>query len=210
MRFCAGAFLLAALALAGAGPGHAHRGNAAASAGTDDATAATAQTPLPYAGPGRFALVDHTGVRRTEADFPGRFRLVYFGYTACPYTCGLALANISGALDALGADAARVAALFVSVDPVYDTPARMAAHLANFDPRIIGLTGAPDEVARLAAAFGVEARAVEDPGAFERLVDHTPFTWLVAPDGTALTLFPPIVPGAQMAETIRRYLGAPP
>ena len=197
MRFRAGAFLVVALALAGAGPGHAHQDNGAA-----------AEAPLPYAGVGRFTLVDHTGVRRTEADFPGRFRLVYFGYTACPNTCGLALANISGALDTLGSDAARIAPLFVSVDPVYDTPARMAAHLANFHPAIVGLTGAPDEIARLAAGFAVEARPVEDPGAFERLVDHTPFTYLVAPDGAVLTLFPPIVPGGQMAETIRRYLGA--
>ncbi len=56
------------------------------------------------------------------------------------------------------------------------------------------------------AAYRVDASPVADPGAFERLVNHTPFVYLFAPEGALLTLLPPIVPPERMAEVVRRYL----
>ena len=43
-------------------------------------------------------------------------------------------------------------------------------------------------------------------GAYERLVDHTPFTYLFGPDGALLTILPPIVPPPQMVAIIRSYI----
>ena len=100
-----------------------------------------------------FSLLDHTGVPRSEADFRGRYMLVYFGYTACPNTCGIALAGLAESLDGLGDTAARVAPLFITVDPEHDTPARMAAYVGKFHPDLIGLTGMPEEVRRVLANF---------------------------------------------------------
>ena len=103
MRLDAAALLLAALALAGAEHAHAHQAHVATpTAATDGAAAAITGEPLPYAGAGRFTLVDHTGVIRTEADFPGRYRLVYFGYTYCLDACPTGLQMMSDAMDIWG------------------------------------------------------------------------------------------------------------
>ena len=162
--------------------------------------------PLPLDIGGPFALIDHTGAARSEQDFRGKHMLVAFGYTACPYTCGLMLNNIAGALDALGPAAERLHPLFVSVDPEHDTPARLAAHLAKFDPRLIGLTGSPDAIRRMLDAYRIEAVARDDSGAFERVIDHSSFVLLFGPEGGFLTLFPPITPPDRMAKLIRRYM----
>ncbi len=193
-----------ALAIAVTDPGFAHDAAKHGQGGGGPKTAAPEPFPLDIRG--RFALVDHTGAPRTDADFAGRYLLVYFGYSKCPYTCGVALLNISGALDELGAAGERLSPLFITVDPEYDTPGRLAAYLANFHARLIGLTGAPAEVRRVLADFRIEARARPDPGAYERLVDHTPFTYLFGPDGALLTILPPIVPPPQMAAIIRSYI----
>ena len=83
--------------------------------------------------------------------------LVYFRYTACPRTCGTALNTIFAALDDLGGDAGRLALLFITVDPQFDTPERLARHLVNFYPAIIGLTGSEAEFARVRAGSGKRA-----------------------------------------------------
>jgi hypothetical protein len=54
----------------------------------------------PVGGP--FDLIDHTGRRRTDADFRGKLVVLYFGYTHCPDVCPTELQAISLALDALG------------------------------------------------------------------------------------------------------------
>ncbi len=168
---------------------------------------AAAAEPPPLDIDGNFTLVDHTGAKRNSNDFRGRFTLVYFGYTQCPYTCGTALNDISAALDELAGDAGRIAPLFITVDPEQDTPARIAAYLANFHPAFTGLTGSPAQIDRVRAGYRVAARRVADPGAFGRLIDHTPYIYLFGPDGELLTLLPPILPPAHMAEIIRGYLG---
>ena len=70
---------------------------------------------------GPFTLVDHTGRTVTEADYAGRYLLVYFGYTYCPDVCPTELQTMTEALDLLGQDAAPVQPLFVTVDPERDT-----------------------------------------------------------------------------------------
>ena len=55
-------------------------------------------------------------------------------------------------------------------------------------------------------AYRVEARPVVDKGAYARLIEHSPFAYLMGPKGDFLTLFPPIVPPRRMAAIIRGYL----
>jgi protein SCO1 len=73
--------------------------------------------------------------------FLGSPTLLFFGYTSCPDICPVHLASIASAMDSarVGYDALDV--VFVSVDPERDTPERIEDFLANFDPRMIGLTG---------------------------------------------------------------------
>src|SRR4051794_22059838 len=92
-----------------------------------------------------FALTDHDGRNVSEADYCGRFMLVYFGFTHCRAVCPRALTRLSDTLAALGATADRVAPLYISVDPARDTPGVMKAYLQQRFPRFTGLTGTQEQ-----------------------------------------------------------------
>lgn len=168
------------------------------------AALSTSELPIDIGGP--FSLVDHSGRRWTDRDFRGKFMIVYFGYTSCPYTCSTAVLNIAGAMDALDEDAGLVRPLFITVDPVYDTPERLAAYVQRIHPKMLGLTGSATELDRVFTAYRVQAREVVERGGFERLFDHNPIAYLVGADGKAKTLLPPILPPARIAEIVRGYM----
>src|SRR3546814_9735130 len=69
--------------------------------------------------------------------------------------CPTTLADIAGTLDMLGGVADAVQPLFVSLDPERDTPERLAEYVAAFDPRIVGLTGTPEQIAAVAGEYRV-------------------------------------------------------
>src|SRR5262245_34231647 len=75
----------------------------------------------PIGGP--FRLTDQNGHTVTDQDLKGRPFLVFFGFTHCPDVCPTTLFEVSEILRALGPDADRVRALFITVDPERDTPA---------------------------------------------------------------------------------------
>src|SRR5256885_1898476 len=94
---------------------------------------------------GPFTLVDHTGRTRTDADFRGKFLLVYFGFTFCPDVCPTDLQVISSAIDQLDAAGELLQPLFITVDPERDTPAHLSQYVPMFHPRLIGMTGNVDQ-----------------------------------------------------------------
>ncbi len=134
---------------------------------------------------GPFTLTDSNGKPVTNADFRGRFMLIYFGYAFCPDICPTELQAMGRALDALGPKAARVTPVFISVDPARDTPASLKPFVRAFHPRMVGLTGTPEQTAAVTKAFRVYYRLGQPsrPGAKDYLVDHTSFFYLVGPDG---------------------------
>ncbi|MCK6412644.1 MAG: SCO family protein [Azonexus sp.] len=141
-------------------------------------------------------------------DFRGRLTLVYFGYTFCPDVCPTSLAATSEGLKQLTPDeAARVAMLFVSVDPERDTPARLKEYAQFFHPGIIGVTGKPEELAGIARRYGAfyarEAIATAGDG---YVVDHTSDTYVVGPDGRLLGKIGHATPPGEVVATIRNYL----
>lgn len=158
---------------------------------------------------GPFALTDHTGKRVTDADFRGSFMLVYFGFTRCADTCPADLPTIAQALDAVGPLAGKLAPLFITVDPAHDTPAVMAAYVAAFHPRLIGLTGSEAEIAALAKAFKVHRRRLTLPhhGQGEYAVDHGSLTYLMDREGRFLTLLPHDSGAPRLAAILTKYLG---
>jgi protein SCO1/2 len=167
-----------------------------------------AQDPLATQFGGPFALTDHTGKPVTEADFRGRFMLIYFGFTRCADTCPVDLPIIAQALDALGPLAAKIAPLFISVDPVNDSPAAMAAYVTNFHPRLIGLSGNEADTAAVARAYKVHRRKLTQAhhGHGEYTIDHGSLTYLMGPDGRFLTLLPHRTTPERMAAVLRKYL----
>lgn len=164
---------------------------------------ARAGDALPLGIGGDFVLTDQAGERHDSRDFRGRPTLVYFGYTSCPHSCGMALNTISSVLDELGPDADRIAALFVSVDSEHDTPRRLAAFLGNFHPAIVGLTGNGAEVERVRRAFRIAARRVAESGRFDRLFEHSTFIYLLGADGALQSILPPILPPERVAAIVR-------
>ncbi|WP_137177361.1 SCO family protein [Roseomonas sp. AR75] len=170
------------------------------------APSAGVQMPQGMALGGPFRLVDQSGKAVTEADFAGKFLLVYFGYTYCPDVCPTELGVMAHAMDALGEDAARVTPVFVSVDPERDTPEALADYVSRFHPRMIGLTGTPEQVAAAARAYRVYYAKVQRPEMTQYLMDHSSFTYLVGPDGRVRALFRPETAPEAMAAAVRGQL----
>ncbi|MGH7048703.1 MAG: SCO family protein [Stellaceae bacterium] len=120
---------------------------------------------VPIGGP--FELNDEKGHPVTDADYRGRWMLVFFGYTNCPDECPLTLQKMATTLQDLGPLADRIAPLFITVDPKRDTPERLGSYLGNFDTRITGLTGGDQQIAAVAKAYWVyyEPRQNDQSGA---------------------------------------------
>jgi protein SCO1/2 len=122
----------------------------------------------------------------TDADFRGRFQLIAFGYTYCPDVCPTTLVDMARILQLLGDDAARLQPIFVSVDPERDKPETLKTYTEFFDPRILGLTGSPELVRRVADHFKVRYEKVREPGSSNYSVDHSAGMYLLGPDGAFL------------------------
>ena len=143
---------------------------------------------------GPFTLTSHEGRRVSDSDFAGKYRLVYFGYTFCPDVCPVDAQAIGAGLRRFEAQdrgrAARVQPIFVSVDPARDTPEVLRAFVANFHPRMVGLTGSEAEIARVARAYGVYyQRGQTSPGG-GYLVDHWRGIVLYGPQGEPVAIVP--------------------
>lgn len=154
-----------------------------------------------------FSLVDHNGKAVTNEDFAGKWQLVFFGFTYCPDVCPTTLNDVTLVLEELGDDADQVQPLFITVDPERDTPEVMADYVANFDPRIVGLTGSPEQIKAAAKAFRVYYAKVEQddlPGGYT--MDHSAFLYLMSPDGAYATHFGPRDEPTAIASEIRAYL----
>ena len=91
-------------------------------------------------------MTDHTGRRRSLADFRGKVVAVFFGYTHCPDVCPTTMAELGRAMQQLGKDAGQVQVLFVTVDPEHDTLPVLRQWVSAFDPRFLGLRGTPEEL----------------------------------------------------------------
>jgi protein SCO1/2 len=100
---------------------------------------------LPRAGGGTFRL----------ADYRGRVVAVYFGYTSCPDVCPTTLYDLHRTMETLGERAQEVVVVFVTIDPATDTPERLVAYLAAFDPGFVGLYGTPDQLQPVYDRFDV-------------------------------------------------------
>jgi len=130
-----------------------------------------------------FVLLDHTGAVVDDVAFRGRWLLVFFGFTRCPDICPASMIYASDLLQSLGPLTDHLTVAFVTVDPERDTPQMLKDYLANFDPRIVGLTGSPEQIAAVTKAFGVYYAQREIEGHDDYAMDHSTAFYLVGPDG---------------------------
>jgi len=153
---------------------------------------------------GLFTLTSPDGTTVTDQTYRGKWLLVYFGFTSCPDSCPTALLEISAALEKLGPDADKLQPLFITVDPQRDTPAVMGNYTQSFDPRIVGLTGTPQQIAAVAQEYGAyyEPRK-SGPGAGDYVMDHSTYLYLMDAEGKFLRGFEADTPGERIAEVVR-------
>jgi protein SCO1/2 len=170
---------------------------------------------------GPFELVNTQGETVTQADFRGRYMLVYFGFTYCPDVCPSSLMDMSRAIDRLAErapdKAERVVPVFITVDPERDDVAAMADYVENFHPRLVGLTGTPAQVKAAADQFRVYYEKVSPQEYFgseaaaegseaDYLMAHSSYMLLMGPDGGYITNFKYAAEPAEIAAGLEQHV----
>jgi protein SCO1 len=154
---------------------------------------------------GPFQLKDQFGKAVTETSLLGRPTLMFFGFTHCPDICPTSLFEMSEVLRAMGNDADRVNAFFVSVDPERDTAESIKDYLASFDPHLRGLTGTSEELAKITAEYRVYSKKVPLKGG-DYTIDHTSLVYLMNSEGKFAKSFDIKRTPQQAAAELERYL----
>jgi protein SCO1/2 len=158
---------------------------------------------------GPFALTAPDGRRVTEAEAITGPTLVYFGYGFCPDFCPTDLARNAVAADLLAERGLEVGQVFVSIDPARDTPEAVGAFAEAIHPDLLGLTGAPAEVDAAAKAYKVYYRKAGDDPEFY-LMDHSTFTYLMAPGTGFLEVYRSDATPEAMADSVACFAAALP
>lgn len=158
---------------------------------------ACAEPPPPLQGAaigGPFELSDKDGQKVRWDDFGGKWRMVYFGYTWCPDVCPYDVQKMMQGFNQWAEAhpdlAADVQPIFISIDPQRDTPAKVGEYTAHFSPRLIGLTGTPQQVRAAADAFAVYYEQGEVPPDGNYLMDHSRAAYLMDRQGQPIALLP--------------------
>jgi protein SCO1 len=157
---------------------------------------------------GDFQLEDQGGRPFTLHNLQGKPSLVFFGYTHCPDVCPTTLFKLAQVRKAAALPALQVA--LVSVDPQRDTPTALANYVHAFDPDFIGVTGQPQALQKMTAAFGVAVERVDLPGG-DYTMDHTAAVFLTDSEGRIAAIFTPPFDSRSMSEDLRKampWLGA--
>jgi len=154
---------------------------------------------------GPFTLTDQTGKQRSDTDFRGKLMIVYFGYTYCPDVCPTDLMAITQALDALGPAAEGVQPVFITIDPERDTKL-LTDYVAAFHRSLVGLTGPPDEIRKVANSYKAFYLKVQDERSRDYSIDHAGVIYLIGRNGEYLGFMPPQTNPDRLTEVLRKNL----
>lgn len=132
---------------------------------------------------GPFQLTDQTGKPVDQGLLKGKWTAVFFGYTYCPDVCPTTLQTLGSASDLLGARAKNFQVVFITVDPQRDTPSQLKDYLSSssFPRGVIGLTGTPDQIAKVAGEYKVYFQKSGSGANYS--VDHSSAIYLMNPHG---------------------------
>jgi protein SCO1/2 len=163
------------------------------------------QEGIPTIG-GSFELVDQNGKVWNSTDFKGKPILVYFGYTYCPDICPTALYHLTEAMEKLGGSKS-VQPLFITIDPQRDTVAQLQTYGQNFHKDFVMLTGSKTQVDQAIKAYRVHAaRASEERGVDDYLMDHSSLVYLMDKNGQYRAHFNHQTPPQEIVERVKLYL----
>jgi protein SCO1 len=156
---------------------------------------------------GPFTLVDQKGTTVTEKDVLKGPALVYFGYTFCPDVCPLDAQRNADAVDILAKKGLEVTPVFITIDPARDTPQVLADWTSAIHPKMIGLTGTPEQIKAVSAAYKTyyKQQSSDDEN---YLMDHSIYTYLMLPDIGFAEFFDRDIPADKLAEKVGCFLNA--
>ncbi len=153
-----------------------------------------------------FTLTNQHGKRVSLADFRGKVVLLYFGFTFCPDVCPTDLLAIGQAVKSLGKAGDAVQPVFITLDPARDSRELLRDYTAAFHPRFVALTGAADDIHRIATGYKVYYERVTPPGSKTYFIEHTAFTFLLDRNGQYVLFFPPGTPPDRIVVMLRDQL----
>ncbi len=107
----------------------------------------------PASGSLRAGLVDHHGKPFELPRLAGRPALLTFGFTRCSSTCPVSMQHAADLAGRIGPRKLQV--VFVSLDPLSDSPAQLSHYLSAFSPEFLGVTGHPSAIDALSERFRV-------------------------------------------------------
>ncbi|WP_196869435.1 SCO family protein [Polaromonas sp. CG_9.11] len=130
-----------------------------------------------------FSLLDHNGQLRTVKDFAGKVVVVFFGFTQCPDVCPTSMAELAEVKRLLGADGAKLQAIFITLDPERDTPELLKAYMGNFDPGFLALRPTPEQLPQVAKEFKIYYKKVDGKTKGSYTMDHSAGSYIYDPKG---------------------------
>ena len=151
-------------------------------------------TPEKTIAPFSLQRADETGL--SNADLEGHWSLFYFGDSYCADVCPVALGNVVRLYNRLAINPEVQQSLkfiFVSLDPLRDTPERLRSYVTGYHPGFIGVSGSEEEVRALAKEFSIyykqQALNQEDNQEGAYRIDHGVTLSLVNPQGKIAAYF---------------------
>lgn len=141
-------------------------------------------------------------------DYRGKVVVLGFGFTHCPEVCPVTLATLAAARRQLGAQAADVQVVWITVDAERDDAERLDAYVTAFDPTFVGGTGTEQQLAAVRRDFGIMAKKILAPGKADSW-SHSAFTYLIDREGRLRALMPYGHPAEDFAHDLRVLLGTP-
>jgi cytochrome oxidase Cu insertion factor (SCO1/SenC/PrrC family) len=154
---------------------------------------------------GPFRLTDQNGNAVSDADFRGRYMLIYFGYSFCPDVCPTTLSVMAQALDRLGGESRRVTPIFITIDPERDTPQVLGGYMKAFGPNFVGLTGSAAAIKDVEKKYRVYAvKKPLETGAYG--MDHSSVLYLMGPDGKMISFYDEAISPDDLAKDLRQKI----
>ncbi|OCX61582.1 protein senC [Thioclava sp. SK-1] len=177
--------------------------------GSDDIFAQCRSSAVSGAGTlgGPFELVSETGATVTDTDVITQPSLLYFGYTFCPDVCPFDVARNGEATAILDSRGQTIQPVFISVDSARDTPEVVAEFTDIFHPRMLGLTGSPEQISAASKSYRTYFK-VQNPGDPLTLIDHSTQSYLVFPELGYVEFFNRDLAPEAMADRIGCFVDA--
>jgi len=156
---------------------------------------------------GEFTLMSDQG-QVSLSDFKGKVTVLYFGYMSCPDICPTALWNLSAAMKLLTPQQAeQIQGMFISVDPERDSPYALGLFVKGFFDSFIGLTGAKEDIDKVARQYSViyEKVPLKD-SAMGYVIDHSSVTYLIDRQGVLQYYIPHNTPPEEIRDDLLKLL----